>query len=115
MTRRMSYGERLDANCSDIADNLRRRGVTVAHIKASHANSVGVADLVCGYRGRCHLLEIKVLGAKLETTQVAFSRVWTGCYHVATNSLEAFNDISRCTNVSSGVSIPIDLIPAGSR
>lgn len=88
--------EKFDANALDIAGNLRTRGVSVAHVKAAHKNSVGVFDLVCGYRGRTHGMEIKVLGRHLEQSQVKFSRIWNGCFHVATNSDEAFTLILEC-------------------
>ncbi len=92
----MSYGEHFDANAMEIANNLRVLGVSVAHVKASHANSVGVFDSVCGYRGRSHLVEFKVLGKGLRSTQIAFATTWNGCMHVATNSDEAFALIRAC-------------------
>ena len=58
----------------------------------------GVTDLLVGRRGRTHLLEIKGLGQLLRDSQVAFSRRWRGCMHVATSSTQAYDDLSRCEN-----------------
>ncbi len=85
-----------DANAAEIVDTLRRRGISVGHVMAAHRDSTGVPDLVCGYRGRTHLLEIKTLGGRLRPSQQAFHNRFHGCVHVATNSLEAWNLILEC-------------------
>ena len=83
-----------DANAKEIVANLRAMGVSVEYASATHR--AGLPDLACGWRGRSHLLELKVLGGHLRPSQVEFSRRWNGCMHVATSSVEAFALIREC-------------------
>lgn len=83
-----------DSNSRLLVENLRTtKGVTAFYVKDSTS---GAPDLVVGYKGRCHSLEIKRLGGRMRPTQVDFCRSWTGCYHVVTNSVEALMLIKEC-------------------
>lgn len=90
----MRARHRSDSGEKDFADNLRRMGASVHPIES--AGGRGVADYVVGYRGVCHLLERKRLGGRMRESQVLFVRVWSGCYHVATSSFDAFALIKEC-------------------
>ena len=85
---------RTDGNSKEIVENLRLMGVS-CHLAVS-GYATGMPDVVCGYRGTTHLLEIKMLGGKLRANQVRFSNEHTGCFHVATNSHDAFELIQEC-------------------
>ena len=52
----MRYARRVDSNHGDIVNALRAMGVGVWD--ASGAGN-GVADLICGWRGRVYLVEVK--------------------------------------------------------
>ena len=85
---------RTDGNSKEIVENLRAMGVS-CHLTMS-GYSTGMADLVCGYRGTTHLLELKMPGGKLRANQVRFANEFTGCYHVASNSFDAFRYVQEC-------------------
>ena len=52
----MKYAARKDANQDEIVSALRQLGATVTSI---HQIGNGLPDLICGFRGRNYLLEIK--------------------------------------------------------
>lgn len=69
---------RIDGNHRDIADTLRGLGVSVVTISAR-----GFPDLLCGYRGRNFLLEVKdgsraASARRLSEDQVTFHKAWEG-------------------------------------
>jgi len=87
------YGK-TDANQTDIVEKLRRiPGITVAST-ASLGN--GFPDIVVGFRGRSHLIEIKdgaktASRRKLTPDEIKFKDKWTGCYFVG-NSFDEIID-----------------------
>lgn len=52
----MRRAAKVDDNQGEIVRVLRQFGVSVEHL---HAIGRGVPDLLCGYRGLTHLLEVK--------------------------------------------------------
>jgi len=68
---------RADHNQPEIVDALRRMGVSVA---VTSAVGNGFSDLVCGYRGRNELIEVKngPLGFKYTDAQKRFHAEWRG-------------------------------------
>lgn len=82
---------KVDANQSEIVAALRDAGVSVY---AAHAVGAGFPDLVCGYRGKNHLLEVKD-GSKppsarqLTKDQTVFHMTWNGQVDVVTSPEEA--------------------------
>lgn len=93
-----------DVNATEIYSNLGREGWVVREIVAPVAgrnSSKGLPDaIVSRVRGkRCprnHLLEIKAPGGVLNENQIEFMRVWPGCIHIATSSLEAIGYLEEC-------------------
>lgn len=87
MTRRAA---KIDANQSEIVAALRDAGVMV---HPAHAMGDGFPDLVCGFRGRITLVEIKdgskpPSGQKLTEAQEKFHAEWREYVAVA-NSIES--------------------------
>lgn len=80
---------KVDDNQASIVADLRALGVSVLHL---HAVGGGCPDLLCGYRRRNVLLEIKdgsksPSRRKLTTDQVEFHAAWRGQVAIA-ESLE---------------------------
>ncbi len=61
---------RIDANHREIVDALKAVGASV--------NEKGPLDVLCGFRGRNYLLEIKTTRGKLRASQKAFLASWSG-------------------------------------
>lgn len=77
---------RIDANHGDIVNAFRRFGASVHSLAAVGS---GVPDLLCGWRGKTYLVEVKD-GSKpksaqqLTPDQVAFAHGWRGdTVHIA--------------------------------
>jgi hypothetical protein len=71
---------RIDGNQSAIVDGLRKAGISVSILSGV---GVGIPDLLCGYRGRNILLEIKdpskpKADRQLTEDQQKFFREWRG-------------------------------------
>jgi Holliday junction resolvase len=77
---------RTDANQSEIVKALRKAGVSVA---PTHAVGDGFGDLVCGYRGRSYLVEVKDRLGELTEDQAKFVLSWRGDYHVVRSVRDA--------------------------
>ena len=82
---------KVDANQSEIVTALRDAGVSVY---ACHAVGAGFPDLVCGYQGVNHLLEVKdgskpPSARKLTRDQTVFHMTWNGQVDVVTSPEEA--------------------------
>ncbi|KAA3633844.1 MAG: hypothetical protein DWQ08_01345 [Proteobacteria bacterium] len=74
----MRTAARVDANQREIIRILRDCGVTVQPL---HTVGKGTPDLLCGYRGRNVLLEVKDgnrYGSRLTDAQQAWHRSWRG-------------------------------------
>lgn len=86
----MRTAARIDANQPEIINALRKVGASVVSLSAVGR---GVPDLMVGYMGRNHLLEVKdgskpPSAQKLTPTQVEWHRDWRGSA-VVVNSVEA--------------------------
>lgn len=82
----MRRAAKVDSNQGAIVDALRAVGISVA---PTHTVGDGFPDLVCGYRGATHLLEVKMPGKGLTDDQEQFVRGWRGNYHIVTDVIEA--------------------------
>jgi hypothetical protein len=69
------YGAKRDASEPGIVAALRSVGVSVHHLSAPN-----MPDLLCGYQGETHLLEVKSPGARRRLTpgQRDFMASWFG-------------------------------------
>lgn len=75
-----------DGNESDIIAALKRVGVGVQPLSAE-----GVPDLLCVFRNRLHLIEVKMPGEKLTPAQEAWHRSWPGPVSVVRSVEEALS------------------------
>ena len=78
----MRHAARTDGNHTEITRALRQIGVTVEYLKLP-------LDLLCWYRGRTFLIEIKTGEGRLTKDQVEFIRDWPGEIHIVRNAEEA--------------------------
>lgn len=79
---------RVDVNHKSIVQELRAYGVSVYN---THAVGQGFPDIVCGFRGRNYLFEIKRdKKAKLTEAEERFAVGWRGQYNVITSAYEAW-------------------------
>lgn len=84
---------RTDANQTEIVEALRKLGVSVA---ITSAVGKGFPDLVCGYRGKTYLIEVKTDDKKkLTDDQKAFYGAWRGQWARVSNSVEAWEVVSE--------------------
>jgi len=83
---------RSDNNQQEIVKALRAIGVSVA---ITNQVGCGFPDLVCGYRGKNYLIEIKnkETYGKLNTEQLIFRDKWNGKIAVVTSVDEAYEII----------------------
>lgn len=82
---------RVDANQSDIVDDLRKVGCSIQHL---HKEGMGCPDLLIGWRGRNWLFEVKDPAKppserKLTEMQVRWHRDWRGQVMVIHSAEEA--------------------------
>ena len=75
----MRRAAKVDANQEAIVDALRAAGYSVTSLAAV---GNGCPDLLCGVNGRNVLLEVKMPGEKLNSTQKPWHRDWKGKAHV---------------------------------
>ena len=84
--------KRVDSNQPEIVADLRAfPGVTVTH---THEVGKGFGDIVCGYRNRSYLFEIKdpakpASKRKLTPAEYKFHKSWTGQIDVIETAEEA--------------------------
>lgn len=71
----MRRAANIDANHAEIVAKLRQCGVTV---KSLAAVGGGTPDLLCGFRGKNCLLEVKSKGGKLNQEQIEWHATWGG-------------------------------------
>ncbi len=91
----MRRAARVDANQGAIVEALRSVGATV---HCTHTVGMGFPDLVCGYRGKNYLLEVKVPGNyraedKLTDDERVWHECWRGKVTVASTVREALEQI----------------------
>jgi len=79
---------KVDANQREIVDALRRVGVSVLSLAAL---GDGAPDLLCSFRGRLSLLEVKRTRRALRPSQTRWHAQWDDAcrIHVVTNDVEA--------------------------
>lgn len=87
----MRQKAKTDGNHQQIIDALRAIGVSVF---STHKVGKGFPDLVCGYRGKNYLIEIKdgnlsPSRRQLTPDDVEFHRQWAGKIHVVNNVEDA--------------------------
>ncbi len=71
----MRHIARVDANQAEIVDALRKVGATVQLL---HQVGAGCPDILAGFRGQNHLLEIKTADGRLTGDQAEWLLVWRG-------------------------------------
>lgn len=71
----MSYAKRSDTNQPEIVAALRQVGASVQPI---YRLGRGVPDLLCGFRGRNFLLEVKYKGGALTPDEALWLDSWRG-------------------------------------
>ena len=91
---------KIDANQRLIVNYLRERGVSVA-ITSNIGD--GFPDLVCGFRGKNILLELKdgdkaMSQQKLTANQIVFHSLWRGQIAVVNNPEAAWKEVIRLCN-----------------
>lgn len=91
----MRRAAKVDANQAEIVADLRACGVSV---HPAHAMGAGFPDLVCGFRGRTVLIEIKdgskpPSARRLTPAQVEWHDAWRGQVGVAENTAQALEII----------------------
>lgn len=79
----MRRAAKVDGNHTEIVEALRAAGASVQSLAAVHG---GCPDLLVGYRGTNHVIEVKD-GGSFTPMQKAWHRDWQGKAHVA-NSVE---------------------------
>lgn len=78
----MRHAARTDSNHLEISKALRQLGVTVEYLKLP-------LDLLCWFRGRTFLIEVKTDDGRLTKDQVEFIARWPGEIHIVRNEAEA--------------------------
>jgi hypothetical protein len=89
----IGYGGRrakADLIQKDIVKALRRCGATVVSL---HRHGCGVPDILVGYRGVNHLLEIKREGEEPSKMQSDWADSWGGAAQVVHNETEALRAV----------------------
>jgi len=86
---------RVDENQPEIVKFLRDKGVVVKH---THMVGSGFADIVCGYKGKNFLFEIKdgkkpESQRKLTAAETIFHFEWKGQIDIVTSGEDAWNII----------------------
>ena len=93
----MPRRDKPDASAAEICTNLEKEGWKIQRIASAQQRQSGCPDaVIAGRAGLTHLMEFKSLGGRLSEAQVAFSRRWPGCFHVATSSWEANELLKMC-------------------
>lgn len=95
--RRGALGKR-DANEGDIVRALRAFGVTVERI-----SQAGVPDLLCSYRGRTVLMEVKQTKGTVTDAEQTFIDRWQGEVYIVRNADDALDVFLRPRYVIVGV------------
>lgn len=86
----MRRAANVDRNQPDIVKSLRSAGVQV---ECTHAVGGGFPDLVCGYRGRSVLLEVKSDNDQLNAMQRDWHAKWPGQVAVVRTFDEAMSAV----------------------
>jgi hypothetical protein len=82
---------KVDGNQAEIVDALRKVGASVESLASVGS---GVPDLLVGYMGTTHLLEVKADDGKLNDDQWAWHASWKGLKPNVVRSIsDAFNAV----------------------
>lgn len=84
------YASNVDVNQNEIVAALRKAGVQV---ECTHGVGSGFPDLVCGWRGKTALIEIKYGNDQLNAAQRTWHEKWAGQVGVARTFDEAMTII----------------------
>lgn len=91
----LRHNPRRDANEKPIVDALRQMGASVVRLDKP-------VDLVCGYRGATHLVEVKTHNGKLTAPQAKFIDEWRGSEVTILRSVE--DALAFINNLKTGAS-----------
>lgn len=91
---------RVDSNQPEVVKFLREKNVTVKH---THMVGSGFADIVCGYRGKNFLFEIKdadkpASAKQLTAAEKVFHFEWKGQIDVIESGQQAWDIIQKASN-----------------
>ena len=89
------WAQKPDANQPEIVTALEKIGCIVLDL---HRVGGGCPDILVWRNGKCCLLEIKFLKAKLNKLQREFHAVWTGCTFTVRSPEEAIAAVPTFTN-----------------
>ena len=82
---RGKYANKRDANEADLVKEFRAHGCSVVHLDLP-------LDLLVGYRGQTHLVEVKQEGKGLNEKQREFADTWRGEMNVV-RSIDDVRDL----------------------
>ena len=82
----MRRAAKVDSNQKSVVAALRKIGAQVLHL---HQVGGGCPDILCCFRGRNVLLEVKRPGKKPNALQLEFIAMWGGELHVVHSAQEA--------------------------
>lgn len=90
---------KVDDNQAELVQELRQMGVSVTHL---HAVGKGCPDILCGWRGRNWLFEIKdgakpPSARKLTPAQNLWHATWSGQATVITTAQQALSIMQEAT------------------
>lgn len=83
MSLRRQASPKRDTNEPEIVKALRNVGISVQSISAG-----GTPDLLCGYKGKNYLLEVKMIRGKLTPDQVTWHEKWRGLKPVIVHDID---------------------------
>lgn len=95
----MRRAARVDDNQAAVVAALRKAGISVRSLAAV---GDGVPDLLCGFRGRNVLLEVKdgskpASDQRLTAREFDFFATWCGCAYIATSPENAVKIVLAAT------------------
>lgn len=82
--------KRVDANQAEIVAALRGLGASVTDL---HEVGHGCPDILCGYRGRVFLIEIKTETGRLTPDEKRWADEWHGGHYYVVRSKEQALDL----------------------
>ena len=81
----LGYARKVDGNQQAIVTALRQVGASVIHL---HTVGHGCPDLLVGYRGVNHLIEIKADNGRMTQAQLALHGAWRGAPVIIVRSVD---------------------------
>ena len=83
---------KVDGNHSEIVEALRSIGASVQDLSRE---GKGCPDILVGYEGQNHIIEIKTDSGKLTTDQVGWHSKWKGAVYIAHSIGEALKILGK--------------------